>query len=200
MIIYYQAADPVEIEAMLQEDLILVQNWMRINKLFLNINETKVVLFDYTRNKYDPLHLVLEGIPIVQVSVYKCLGILLDDRLNMKQHINKLCSKSKMTLDMLGHIRLHISKSTAITLYMSLLLLVIEYRDLIYGIANLSNMERLQKPQNFAMHIILLARKTGVSFTNLSGWVLGHILSQPNGSQLRNRGSPSPKQWVPDFK
>ena len=39
-----------------------------------------------------------------------------------------------------------------------------------------------------------------VSFTNLSRWVLGRTLGQPNGSQLWNNGSPPPIQWVADLK
>ncbi len=181
--IYYQANDPVEIGVMLQEDLELIHNWMKVNKLSLNVSKTKSMLFDYSRGASSVLSLSLDGNDIEHVSTYKYLGLLLDDKLSMELHISKLCSKTKMKLGMLGRIRTFISKSTAITLYKSLLLPVIEYGDLIYGIANATNLERLQKLQNSAMRIILLAPKTThinamlteLNFLNLSERRMFHL-------------------------
>ena len=43
--IYYQSNDAHEIEKMLQEDLLLIYNWMKVNKPSLNIKKSKGMLF-----------------------------------------------------------------------------------------------------------------------------------------------------------
>ncbi len=47
--IYYQSNNANETEVMLQEDLVLIQNWMKVNKLSLNVSKTKSMLFIYSR-------------------------------------------------------------------------------------------------------------------------------------------------------
>ena len=74
--IYYQANDANEIQVMLQEDLVLIQNWMKINKLSLNVSKTKSMLFNYFRGVSPVLSLSLEGSDIEHVTTYKYRGPL----------------------------------------------------------------------------------------------------------------------------
>ena len=60
---------------------------------------------------------------------------------------------------MLGRVCKYISKSTANTLFKSLLLPVLEYGDIIYGTANVISLDKIQKIQNSGMRIILMAPK-----------------------------------------
>ncbi len=159
-VIYYQSNSVDEIRLMLQEDLSLVSNWMNVNMLSLNVDKSKTMLFSHQAHA-NPMRLQLEinGTELEQVSVYKYLGIYLDEKLNMEYHIEQLCAKSKKKLGMLGRIRKFISRSTATTLFKSLLLPVLEYGDIIYGTANVTTLEKVQRIQNSGMRIILMAPK-----------------------------------------
>ena len=62
-------------------------------------------------------------------------------------------------MGLLGRIRKYIKQNTALLLYKTLLLPVIDYGDIIYGTATLNHLGKVQKIQNTACRIILMVNK-----------------------------------------
>ena len=60
---------------------------------------------------------------------------------------------------MLGRIRKFIKQETSLLLFKTLLLPVLDYGDVIYGVASQVNVERVQKIQNAACRVVLMAHK-----------------------------------------
>ena len=102
-----------------------IVQWLRCNKLTLNVGKTKMVIFG-TKNKLQNIinntPLLLGTEPIERVEVFKYLGMLLDENLSFDQHIQKLYSKTCSKIGMIKKIRLNIDCSLALTLYKSLVL------------------------------------------------------------------------------
>ena len=76
--------------------------WFAVNKLSLKVSKTSYMLFVNLNAQFD---ITINGISISRVRVAKFLGILIDEKLNWKDHIANVKSK--------------LSKSTAILYYIS---------------------------------------------------------------------------------
>lgn len=59
---------------------------MDINKLSLNINKTKAMMFGYSKTNLEP-KLFIEGIQIENVSENIFLGVIIDNKLSWKAHV-----------------------------------------------------------------------------------------------------------------
>ena len=89
-----------------------------------------------------------------QVTVFKYLGVLIDNRLNFNAHVDQICKKSKMSLGAIGRVRCFITKSIALNLYKSLVLPYIDYAAFIYQHTSAENLARVQMIQNNACRLI----------------------------------------------
>ena len=84
-----------EVMISLRIELETVNEWLKPNKLTLNIPKTKYVIFGSKynlRNKPD-LNLTLGGEKIDQDTEMKYLGVILDDHLTFNQHVQNIHTK-----------------------------------------------------------------------------------------------------------
>lgn len=83
----------MELQSLCNSSLVLLDNWLKNNMLYLNTCKTKFIDF---RNKTDRLTLKIGDTNIESTSNSKMLGIIVDDQLTWKYHIkhviNKLCT------------------------------------------------------------------------------------------------------------
>ena len=67
------------------QDLKNLTNWLKANKICLNVSKTEVVLFKLSRKLADvPLKLKLNGKRLYPTNLVKYLGINIDENLNCK--------------------------------------------------------------------------------------------------------------------
>ena len=64
---------------------------MQINKLTINHKKTEFILI--TKKKINKFDIKINGITIKRKNSSKYLGIIIDDKLNWKNHVQNLCSK-----------------------------------------------------------------------------------------------------------
>ena len=76
------------VENKLNADLEIVQEWVDINKLKINVSKTKIMTF--TCKKNIQVKIKINNTSIDEVSEYKYLGLLIDKELTFKNHILKL--------------------------------------------------------------------------------------------------------------
>ena len=70
-------------------ELIKVNHWILFNKIKVNLNKSKFVVFSY-RNKPDHPTLQLGAETMNATDQIKILGITLDQSLNFKPHMNSV--------------------------------------------------------------------------------------------------------------
>ena len=99
-ILYCSSSSALKSLELLQSAFDTVQFRLAQLKLVLNAEKTKNMLF--SNGKQLPSHLprlsTVYGVEIEMVTSYKYLGILIDENLSFKLHINKLVSKLKLKL------------------------------------------------------------------------------------------------------
>lgn len=69
------------------KDMTMLKKWFNQNKLFLNWDKTKYIIFGNKRSK-DYARLVVDEINIEKVSEIKFLGVMLDEKLSWKPHVD----------------------------------------------------------------------------------------------------------------
>ena len=74
-------------------DLAIITKWLKANKLSLNIKKTYYMCFQQ-KNKVKPdISLKIDGEIIAEVTTSKFLGVIIDDKLNWKDHVSFVCRK-----------------------------------------------------------------------------------------------------------
>lgn len=85
--------------------------------------------------------------------------------LTFTRYIGSVISNGSYRLSQLCRMRKFISKQTAIMLYKSMILSIIDYGSIFYGSANSNHLKRLQSIQNKAISIIaLLPKRTNTDY------------------------------------
>ena len=81
----------------------MVNEWLSANKLTLNINNTKYVIFGKPNKLTQTPHfnLTINNEPISRVSEMKYLGITLDEHLNFNKHTEIIHAKAVNKLGLL---------------------------------------------------------------------------------------------------
>ena len=86
--LFVNGTDLKVMESQLNDDLYSVSTWLKVNKLSLNIDKTQFMIFSRKKYKNYNVDLKIEGQSIDKVHHTKFLGIIIDDNLNWKNHVN----------------------------------------------------------------------------------------------------------------
>ena len=137
------------------DELLRLSSWFNSNKLSLNIKKTNYMLF--AKSTVKPNHdfeLLIDNTPIVRVHETKLLGLVIDDNLNWKSHIDYVSSKIARNIGIIYRLRSFVNKSTSKTLYYSLIFSQLSYCIIIWGYAVQSALNSLVKLQKKVVRIL----------------------------------------------
>ena len=104
----YAGDDADNIQLRLNQDLENVHNWLRANKLTLNMTKTEFMLIG-SRQRLNTLTesptFAINDFQISQVTTAKLLGVIIDDRLDWSGHIEKITKKVASGIGAIKRIR-----------------------------------------------------------------------------------------------
>ena len=91
--------------ANVSEDLRLIASWCCTNKLLINPDKTKLILFGTKQllSKVPDIRVPFLGQHLIPVSSVKDLGIILDSNLTFNEHVNTLTSSLISILSRVRH-------------------------------------------------------------------------------------------------
>ena len=131
----------------------LVQ-WLQANKIALNVNKTDIVIFRSPRKQITKkMNFCLSGQKIRQKTCTKYLGVLIDEHLLFKDHINFLKQKLNRANGILAKLRHHLPSDILKTVYYSLFLHIC-YACQVLGQSNSDILVMVQRAQNKAIRKI----------------------------------------------
>ena len=140
----------------LERSLCSIIQWCNNNRLTLNIGKTKHMIIGPTLNEnlvvQNNLHYNNKKIDIV--SEYNYLGIELDNKLTMENHINKSVCKANKKLYMIYKLRKCLSKKTTSLLYKQLVRPHLEYCDFLIDSSLKKHVDKFDRVQKRALRII----------------------------------------------
>ena len=92
---------------------------MQINTLTINHKKTELILI--TKKKINKFDIKINGITIKRKNSSKYLGIIIDDKLNWKNHVQNLCSKISKGSWAIANIKHFVDTKTLLIIYYSLI-------------------------------------------------------------------------------
>jgi hypothetical protein len=135
-------------------ELVKISNWLKLNKLSLNINKTKAMVFHTRQRNVQTPKIKMDNIEIEFVNEFNFLGILIDRHINWKPHISYLRNKLSKVNAIFNKLKHTVPKTTLILLYNTMFLPYLNYGILLWG----SNCDILTKLQKRVVRTICLAK------------------------------------------
>ncbi len=140
-----------EIEHKLNSDLCNVNRWLRANKLTLNNRKTKFMLIASKRKLNqipNNLQILVNNSLIQQVKQKEVLGVIIDQELNWKEHVDAQCKKLSSAIALLRRAKAFISQNELIRMYNTLVIPYFTYcSNVWYDGDNRTNTEKIYKMQ-----------------------------------------------------
>ena len=158
--ISYRSDDIHKLQEAMNKDLTTVAEWLKGNKLSLNVAKTKAMVIstkqkerNLTRNN-EELTLKIQEEPIDNVLITKYLGTQVDRNLDWKDHIKALSSKISRAIGLLRHAKVFLPQDTLKTLYTGIVEPHFRFCCSVWGNCGTMEKNQLQKLQNRAARIL----------------------------------------------
>jgi len=100
-------------------ELIKVEKWLNANKISLNYSKTKYLLIKpKTRNAtLSDFHVTIKGIKLEKCKSAKYLGVVVDENLDWKPHIQNLQKKIARAVGIISKLRYYLNQKNLIIMY-----------------------------------------------------------------------------------
>ena len=137
----------LDVTSEIQNALSKMFTWCTANKLSINLSKTKHLTVKHTTPDLEPL-VYVNNKCISTVKSYEYLGMMLDDKLTMNEHIDNMWKKANTKVGILAKIRRFISRKTAINIYKCMIRPHMDYIDFVVdsgSSCNISKLDRLQE-------------------------------------------------------
>jgi len=154
---FFTCRQGTDIALKINTELQKVVNWLDSNKLSLNIVKTNYMIFSRQRNVSD-LPIKIRDIYITRVFCTKFLGVVIDCKLEWKDHINYLCNKLSKSLGILYKAKSVLNSSALKSLYYSFAYPYLSYCIHAWGKSFKTYTDRLFKIQKKLVRIISHAK------------------------------------------
>ena len=110
-----------------------ISEWLKINKLSLNVDKTKFMLFHMPQKNIETPIIIIDNTVIECVDSFNFLGIYLDKYMNWKRHTDYIASKISKSIGILNRLKHILPTEIKLMIYNSLILSHINYGILIWG-------------------------------------------------------------------
>ena len=145
--------DPQILQNCLNMELKNINNWLEKNKLFLNHSKSNYLIFSKKKNK-PSITISINNNILQQQHTTNYLGIIIDDNLNWKPHINNLKLNLSRSCYALSKLRNYANLYTMKNIYYSLFYSKLKYCISSWGGASESVLNPLIKLQKRAIRYI----------------------------------------------
>lgn len=161
--IFCSGKDPAQLSKIVSDELQKLHIWFSVNKLSLNVAKTNYMLFT-NYSKTTNIDIKIDNTTIDRVYVTKFLGVLIDDKLSWKDHINMIKSKLTKTIAIIYRAKYLLDKKSLFILYCSLFLPYLSYCCEVWGNAYTTYINGVYILQKKVVRII--CKKNPLSHTN----------------------------------
>ena len=143
------------LETTLNHELSLLCNWLKANKLSLNVNKTHYMIFSPTRKKiHVSINLTIDNNAIEKVKQTKFLGVILDDELTWKPHINYVKGKLYKSIGIIHKAKQYLTMDALKSIYYAFIYPYLIYCILVWGGTNITTLDPIIKAQKRAIRCL----------------------------------------------
>ena len=134
--IYCSTSTVDELEMKLNEDLTNIRKWLDMHKLTLNVAKSKLMIIGgHQRLKnVESINLGINQQSLEKANNFKYLGVIINENLNLADHVDYVQSKVSRRLGILKRIRHLLPTKTREIVFNTLILPILDYGDIVWGI------------------------------------------------------------------
>ena len=137
------------------QELRKVSQWLNSNKLTLNVDKTSFMIFKTRGKKVNtPANVTINDKIIKQVKWTKFLGILIDEQMTWKTHINFITNKISKLSGIIARLRHYVGIKILRDIYFTLIYPYITYCNIVWGSNYSSRLQNLRKVQKKIIRLI----------------------------------------------
>ena len=117
------------VEFIINTELDKINEWLKLNKLSINVNKSKYMILKTARrnNMINPLNIKIDNTYIDRVNEFNFLGISFNEQLNWQSHINKISNRCSRIIGILNKLKRLLPLNIKIMLYNTLILSHLNY-------------------------------------------------------------------------
>jgi hypothetical protein len=181
----YSAKSREEVYRVIQEDADQILKWCSENKMRLNANKTKFMMFhprrnSSTENPDETLHIIVNGEKIENVTSFKYLGVWLDPKLSWNDHFDIVSKKVSVRSNLINRNKKYFQFEDLKSIYDSLVLSVVNYCLPIWGNICKTKINKLDKKIIFMASSVLY----NTTFKRKDNW---NVLEKLNWLSVNER-------------
>ena len=112
------------VEFLINTELDKINEWLKLNKLSLNVNKSTYMIFKTARriNMINPLNIKIDNTYIDRVDEFNFLGISFNEQLNWQSHIKNILNRCSRIIGILNKLKRLLPLNIKIMLYNTLIL------------------------------------------------------------------------------
>ena len=139
--------------ATIESELLKIEEWMCSNRLSINISKTEYMIIS-SRPVPNERVIRVRGIEIKRVSSAEFLGVTLDDKLNFKFQVDRICTKLSRATGILYRMSSLVSRQVLIKIYFAVIYPHLTYAITSWGGAGSVGTSRITRAHKRALKII----------------------------------------------
>ena len=136
-----------DIEYHLNSDLNKINEWLKINKLSLNVKKSKYIIYKLGNKQVNNLLLKIDETVIERVQHFNLLGVTLQENLSLDVHIKNISIKCSKLIVILNKLKRFLPLNIKVTMYNAVMLPYISYGLIVWGFS-CNRIIKLQKKSN----------------------------------------------------
>lgn len=158
-LVYIHGSELDVLREQMNAELDKINHWLRLNKLKLNVNKTKVMVIGHSSSATAINSILMDGEELEMVNSFKYLGVLIDHKLKFGDNVDNVCKKVAKKVGVLTRLARNLTIGARITIYKSIIAPHFDYCSTLLFVSQESAFDRLQKLQNRAMRAVLRCKK-----------------------------------------
>ena len=145
----------------INEDLSLIASWCCHNHLLTDPDKTKLLVMGTRQmlQKLPDFHITLLGKEIAPVASARDLGVQVDATLSYNEHITNISSTCMASVCQINRIKHLLGSRTLESVIESLVFSKLHFCSTVWANTSKTNVQKVQKIQNFAARILTGTRK-----------------------------------------
>ena len=156
--------NPKSLQAIVNKEIKKIDRWMIMNKLTLNYKKCKYMIISSKQLDISEFILTVNNQNMERSDSIQYLGVLIDDKLSWKSHVQKLNKKLSKICGLIFKLRHYVPLATCKLIYYSLFQSVLLYSLINWGKTTHSCLHQLEVLQNrFLRASLFLPRKTNTN-------------------------------------
>lgn len=150
--LFYPGQNNIEIKRKMERDLVIINEYFRLNRISMNAAKTKVIIFTSNRRAKDPMVIEFDQHQIPEIDCVKFLGLTIDRHLSWNEHCKNLISKISQGLGALYKFKNKFDEETKKMIYYACIHSHLTYCTALWGESSLSR--KIQTIQNKALRVV----------------------------------------------